>query len=368
MNNTQKRKRICFFALDMNERGGMQRVVVELANEMFPLYEVHILTFPSKNDSIDIPYEIKDSSVKIAQVCSYKDFFLSSKVKNYFLIIKSIREYVKNNKIDCFVSVGMGTILWSCLGQLGLSCRYICCDHTSFFRKESWAVRGRFLSKVFADDIVVLTQRDAVAWNSKKVCVIHNPSPFADAHMLAPRDIAERENKVIALGRLVEVKGFERLLDIWNEFQHNEPNNYTLEIIGEGPLENNLKNKIINDNIANVSIKAYTPNVSELYSNAKVQVLTSYYEGLSMVLIEGLSFGLPAVAYDVPSGPAEVIEDGHTGFLVKDGDKQVFINKLRSLMNDNELRRMSEECIIARERFNPEKILHDWDLIFNRKK
>lgn len=368
MNNTQKRKRICFFALDMNERGGMQRVVVELANEMFPLYEIHILTFPSKNDSIDIPYEIKDSSIKIAQVCSYKDFFLNSKVKNYFLIIKSIREYVKNNKIDCLVSVGMGTILWSCLGQLGLSCRYICCDHTSFFRKESWAVRGRFLSKVFADDIVVLTQRDAVAWNSKKVSVIHNPSPFADAHKLAPRDIAERENKVIALGRLVEVKGFERLLDIWNEFQRNEPNSYTLEIIGEGPLENTLKNKIINDNIANVSIKAYTANVSELYSNAKVQVLTSYYEGLSMVLIEGLSFGLPAVAYDVPSGPAEVIEDGHTGFLVKDGDKQVFINKLRSLMNDNELRRMSEECIIARERFNPEKILHDWDLIFNQKK
>ncbi len=45
-----------------------------------------------------------------------------------------------------------------------------------------------------------------------------------------------------------------------------------------------------------------------LYRQASLYLMTSRYEGLPMVLIEAMSFGLPLVAYDCKTGPAELME------------------------------------------------------------
>jgi len=366
--NINTKKKICFFALDMVEKGGMQRVVVELANIMQIDYEVHILTFPNSSGYIDIPYEFEKKNILVSEVCSYENFFIFNKIKNYLLIIKSIREYIQKNNISVFLSIGMGTVVWSCLAQLRLPCRYICCDHTSFLRKERWAVRGRFLSRIFADNIVVLTYQDAESWRCRKVSVIYNPSPYAGEHHRILFNPEIKKRKIIALGRFVEVKGFERLLDIWYEIEKNNCYDYILEIVGEGPLEKHLKNIVDDKKMKNVSILPFKKDVANLYQESKIQVLTSYFEGLSMVLVEGQSFCLPAVSYDIPSGPSEIIKDGETGYLVKNGDKAAFVDKLTTLMKyDDILNRMAQNCMAERERFSSQKILLKWKSIFESK-
>lgn len=366
--NMDNKKKICFFALDMVEKGGIQRVVVELANSMQVDYEIHILTFPNQSGCIDIPYPLDKKNVIVSEVCSYKEFFIFNKIKNYFLIIKNIREYIQKNNISILLSIGMGTVVWSCVAQLFLSCKYICCDHTSFLRKERWAVRGRFLSKIFADNIIVLTYKDAEFWGSSKVSVIYNPSPYAGEHHRILFNPETKKRKIIALGRLVEVKGFERLLDIWYEIEKDNCYGYTLEVVGEGPLEKNLQKIVDDKKMKNVSILSFRKDVVNLYQESRIQVLTSFFEGLPMVLVEGQSFCIPAVSYDIPSGPSEIIKDGETGYLVENGDQAAFVEKLTTLMkNDDLLNRMAQNCMVERERFSSQKILLEWKSIFESK-
>ena len=72
----------------------------------------------------------------------------------------------------------------------------------------------------------------------------------------------------------------------------------------------------------------HTRNIISFYKSAKATVLTSYYEGFPNVLVESLACGTPAVAYDLPSGPREIIMEGVNGYLANYMDVNDFAEKL----------------------------------------
>ena len=76
-----------------------------------------------------------------------------------------------------------------------------------------------------------------------------------------------------------------------------------------------------------------------------------------MVLIEAMSFSLPAVSYLCKTGPGEIITEGENGFLVEPGHVAEFAQKMEFLMRDEGLRRqMGEKAANSLGRFEPEKI------------
>ncbi|WP_324722712.1 glycosyltransferase [Lelliottia sp. JS-SCA-14] len=361
------KQKICFFAIDLYDKGGLQRVTIDIANKLADYCNVHILTFSHPVEK-EFPYKLRDD-INVTFIDKPEKSESLSRNLRIVRTIWLVNKYLKKHDFDCFVSVGMASIVWTVLPQLFNRCKYVCWDHTSYLRKESWAKRGRSLSKIFADEIVTLTHKDAALWHNKKVTVIYNPAPFDFSHADRMLLNTYKKNQIVALGRFVEVKGFDRLLDIWSIVNKKFDKPFMLRIIGEGPFKEHLEQRIINERIDHVVIDSFVNNPGLIYAESKLQVLTSFYEGLSMVLIEGLIYRIPSISFDVPSGPGEVIEDCKTGFLIKDDELSIFADKLIDLMsNEKLLQELSDNCLQSRARFASDNILKQWiDLIGEKK-
>jgi glycosyltransferase involved in cell wall biosynthesis len=78
--------------------------------------------------------------------------------------------------------------------------------------------------------------------------------------------------------------------------------------------------------------------LADLYRQASVFVMPSYYETFGISVIEAMAFGLPVVA-TTAGGLPEVVEDGVTGILVPPGDSQALSDALIRLLRDPDLRR-----------------------------
>ena len=92
----------------------------------------------------------------------------------------------------------------------------------------------------------------------------------------------------------------------------------TLDVVGDGPSRASLREQAAAIGIADrVVFHGYMneDGVRARLAEADVFVMTSFAEGLPVVLMEALAAGVPAVATRI-AGIPELIEDGVTGFLV----------------------------------------------------
>lgn len=232
-------------------------------------------------------------------------------------------------------------------------------------RKGLWGILDRMRAK---DDLkvvrrfdrfVVLTNEDKEYWGApENIVVIPNPVPFK-----VDTPAALTNKGVVAVGRLAWQKGFDRLIEAWRKVSPDAPG-WTLSIFGDGELRGELEKQakglpvIFHGNVA---------DPEEIYRNSSIIALTSHYEGLPMVLLEAQEYGIPVVSFDCKCGPADIIENGRNGLLVKEGDIDGFADALSGLIRDHEsLIAMGKAARAGAERWSAEKIMKQWtDLLEN---
>lgn len=86
------------------------------------------------------------------------------------------------------------------------------------------------------------------------------------------------------------------------------------------------------------NVKAYSPKWVELYQQADVFVMPTYFDGFGWVFIEAMAAGLPVIATQINAIP-EIVTHGETGFLIKPGDRHDLAEKIQALIENPNLGR-----------------------------
>lgn len=178
-----------------------------------------------------------------------------------------------------------------------------------------------------------------------------------------------RKNIALAVGRLSSEKGFLRLLDVWSKVMQKVNSNYELYIVGEGEerfaLEKRIKELDLGESVKLLGLRS-NQEVRNLMQIAKIYCMSSYTEGFSLVLLESLNNGLPQIAFDVRVGPRNVIGDGGTGYLVPDGDLELYSTRIIQLFEDVEKwKKMSAASKIRANLFSENSIIKKWEDIID---
>ncbi|MBQ1186072.1 MAG: glycosyltransferase [Clostridia bacterium] len=177
-----------------------------------------------------------------------------------------------------------------------------------------------------------------------------------------------RTKTVVAVGRMHPVKAFDRLLKVWVEVSSKHPD-WCLKLIGGGDELESLK--ALSKELGIESTVVFTgpldhDKVIDEMKSASIFAMTSLSEGFPFVLIEALSCGLPAIAYDVRVGPRAIIKDNENGYLVKDGECLDFAKRLCTLIEDKDkLSAFSAKALVRANDFSEETILNKWMSIIN---
>ena len=217
---------------------------------------------------------------------------------------------------------------------------------------------GRIDYFVLLTELLCKEVKKMMAGNHHTKCVVI-PN-FLDLTIC--QDKTESKPQVIAVGRLHDVKRFHLLVDMWKDKELR--NMAHLMIVGDGDEKEHLEEQIKNNHLENyVTLTGSLDHdeVMKKMQESQIYAMTSETEAFPFVLIEAMSNGLPVISYDVRVGPAAIVKDGKTGYLIKDNDRREFINKLKKLLSEEDTRKqMSEEAVRQCIQYKEDAVMEKW--------
>jgi glycosyltransferase involved in cell wall biosynthesis len=103
-------------------------------------------------------------------------------------------------------------------------------------------------------------------------------------------------------------------------------------------------------------------NIGDDMAAASIFVLSSRFEGFPLVLLEAMSKGMAPVAFDCPTGPADIIEDHANGILVPLKDLDALADGIIEMIEDEELRgRCAAAAAETAAAYTMDRIGPHWD-------
>jgi glycosyltransferase involved in cell wall biosynthesis len=236
---------------------------------------------------------------------------------------------------------------------------------------ERLAAGGTDLRIAVSEDI--LTRRVRLEHTPKsKMRIVFNavdPAPFEIDQ--AGREAKRRElglSNLFAIGtvgRLVEAKSYDLLLDVAREVSSKRPDARFL-IAGDGPLADHLKRLRASQGLEErVMLLGARRDIPGLMAAMDVYVITSKEEGLPLALIEAMMSAKAIVSTGV-GGIPDTLTDGVDSVVVKPGSREALAGAVLELMDDPERRRQLGENArkTAVARYSPERVIAELEAIY----
>ncbi len=245
--------------------------------------------------------------------------------KNKFLeaIIHTFSSVIKASKLnsDILHIHAIGPSLFTPLARFR-GIKVVVTNHGPDYKRKKWPIAAKIFL-MFCEWVgvrsanEVISIADYIAEDIKKKYgrdsyVIPNGvdiPPLIGTDEALKRYGLHKQKYILSIGRFVPEKGFYDLIEAFNNMQavsyNSQMEGWKLVIVGDADHEDeysrNLKVKAKkNDNIVLTGFLRGEP-LQELYTYAGLFVLPSYYEGLPIVLLEAMSYGLSCIASDIPA-------------------------------------------------------------------
>lgn len=282
--------------------------------------------------------------------------------------IAHVRKIVRSFKPDIIISFLTKVNVITLLAMIGTSIPVIISERNNPRLQDAhplWAHMQSLLAWRAAR-VVALTERglaDLQPSLTRRGVVIPNPTvPF----LKTDRPIEGEARNLVAVGRLVPQKGFDLLLEAMRRIHAVCPEP-TLTIYGDGRERSALEARSEALGLsAIVNFSGNTEIAGAWARNADIVISSSRFEGFHNVVGEALVSGIPVVAFDCDYGPAELIEHGRNGFLVRNGDVEGLAEATLRLIREPETRiAMAAASSELRDRLSPGRVFSAWDRLID---
>ena len=350
--------------------GGAERVASIMANHWAQGGRpVTLLTFDDgAKPFYHLDSRVSHHSLALARVSSNP----LDAARNNLRRIRRLRSAIRRSRPDCVISFMDQMNVLTLLAAEGLGVPVIVSEQNyppehklsrAWDRLRDWTYPRAFR-------VVGVTAR-VLSYFSPRIqarsVVIHNPVLRPTATSAGPAEKLLERPALLAVGRLHDQKGHDLLLRAFARLEARHAD-WSLTILGEGPRRRELETLSEGLGISGrVRLAGRVPDPDRYLRQADLFVSASRHEGFPMALGEAMAHGLPVIATDCPSGPAEMIRDGVDGVLVPNGDVEALASAMDRLMSDEPRRlRLAGRAPEVAERFGLEAIMRAWEELLER--
>jgi glycosyltransferase involved in cell wall biosynthesis len=360
-------KNLLFYFNSLRPSGGIERVISTLANKLCKDYNVTILV-----KDLPISFYPLDSRVKIMSLGHELNFNMNSKFSRFFTATKSfiINSYLFNKFLskytyDYYYLAHPLNVLEFHFARGVNNIDTIISEHGSPEAYNFVYKTIKYLLYIKAKVYIVPTTSDVQYYNNINILAKYLPHFKSE---LPYTKVDLNNNIALNIGRFTDVKQQWILLEIWNTLINiNKITSWKLFIVGDGEHKQIFENYIKTNNLCSyVFLKPPMQDVDYYYKNSSLFLLTSKTEGFGMVLLEAISFGLPCISFDCPSGPRDIIINNKNGFLITQNNNNEYLECVVKLITNNKLKiGMGTNAFESSKDWDDDKLLNEWYTILN---
>jgi glycosyltransferase involved in cell wall biosynthesis len=147
------------------------------------------------------------------------------------------------------------------------------------------------------------------------------------------------EKILLFVGRMEEVKGLELFADTLIEMDRREPGNWRGVFVGRGTYDPVIRKYIKNkssEHLFHFTGAVFEPEeLRKIYNKASMLMISSYFEGIPMVILECIACGTPSISTDV-GGVKYILEDNKMCFVNERRDPLEFSDLIQSIMKNEQ--------------------------------
>ncbi|MHA7865532.1 glycosyltransferase [Flagellimonas marinaquae] len=317
------------FIVPSLKAGGLERVASILANAGVGNYQMSLVVLDAKKPFYKILTEVN-------LYLTPKTITEKTKLMRFFIQIQWLRQLVKQIKPNTVCSFGEKYNPFVLLSLWGLGLPVYVANRAS----PVTYMKGY---KGLITPLAYKTARGVILQTQKSKELLRPRYPLRNSVVIGnPIDLAfpkgSRKNIILNVGSIGGAKNQDWLIDYFQKIAAAIPD-WELHFVGDGSkrekCEGYAQSLDIRDRVVFHGIQR---DVKRFYASASIFAFTSSSEGFPNALAEAMAAGCACIAYDCIAGPSDIIDDGLNGFLISEGNHELYVEKLSLLIADEDLR------------------------------